>query len=285
MYRFLLTRRWLAFALFVVALAAVCLRLGAWQFDRLDERQARNEVTRHNLSADPVDLTDVAAAPGSTATSDPDDEWRQVEVRGTYDPDHQIVVKYQTRENHGPGVEIVTPLVTADGTAVLVDRGWVASANTAASPDDVPEPVGGEVEVVGWWRADSTAETSAVVPDDGQVRAISSAGIAESLPYAVYAGGYLALESQRPGDDALLTPTVPDLGQGPHFFYGLQWWFFALLALVGFVWFAWSEAHPRPGRTTARGPRPSAGPPATSERAGGSPVDREHHAGEVRSGG
>ena len=31
------------------------------------------------------------------------------------------------------------------------------------------------------------------------------------------------------------------LNNGPHFFYGLQWWFFGLLALFGFGYLAWDE--------------------------------------------
>jgi cytochrome oxidase assembly protein ShyY1 len=33
----------------------------------------------------------------------------------------------------------------------------------------------------------------------------------------------------------------PDLSNGPHFFYGLQWWFFAALAVFGFGYLAWDE--------------------------------------------
>ena len=34
---------------------------------------------------------------------------------------------------------------------------------------------------------------------------------------------------------------LPDLGNGPHFFYGLQWWFFGLLAVFGFFYLAYDE--------------------------------------------
>jgi cytochrome oxidase assembly protein ShyY1 len=34
---------------------------------------------------------------------------------------------------------------------------------------------------------------------------------------------------------------LPDLGEGPHFFYGLQWWFFGVLAVFGFGYLAWDE--------------------------------------------
>ncbi|MBW9213452.1 SURF1 family protein [Mumia sp. zg.B53] len=304
MYRFLLTRRWIAFALFVALLSGVCIWLGFWQFGRGDLREARNELTRHNMVSTPV-------APDELATSDPDasqqHEWRRVEVTGTYDTDAQVVVKYRTREQRGPGVDVVTPLRTDDGRALLVERGWVPSANTTGAEVDIPEPPAGEVTVLGWWRADDHVPLSATQPDEGQVRAISTLGMGQALDYPLYEGGYLALEEQKPATDGFVAPEGPELGSGPHFFYGVQWWFFAALALGGYGWFAWAEAHPRgprragharPGQRSvpaaraaaeraaaarAGGSRPTA-PPA-SERADGAPVDRQHHAGDVRSGG
>jgi cytochrome oxidase assembly protein ShyY1 len=37
------------------------------------------------------------------------------------------------------------------------------------------------------------------------------------------------------------TADPPDLGSGPSFFYGLQWWFFALLAVGFLAYFARHE--------------------------------------------
>ena len=47
--RFLLSRRWVLFALVVVLLAWLALQLGQWQFHRLDERQQSNRIVATNL--------------------------------------------------------------------------------------------------------------------------------------------------------------------------------------------------------------------------------------------
>ena len=47
-------------------------------------------------------------------------------------------------------------------------------------------------------------------------------------------------ESPEPAEP-LAPAEEPDLPKGPHFFYGLQWWFFGALAVFGFGYLAWDE--------------------------------------------
>ena len=50
-----------------------------------------------------------------------------VTVTGRYDPAHEILARVRTLHDN-VGFEVITPLVLADGTAVLVDRGWIPAA-------------------------------------------------------------------------------------------------------------------------------------------------------------
>jgi cytochrome oxidase assembly protein ShyY1 len=239
-YRFLLSARWIGFAVFVILLAAICTRLGFWQMHKLELRLDRNDIITAHFDADPVDLGSVLP-PGDDV--DRTTEWTRVTAVGTYDREHQVTVKFTTRDG-APGVDVVTPLVRADGSAVLVDRGWFATANTVKQPD-VPEPPSGEVTVMGWLRQSNGAGGNAVRPTGGQIRAISSDALDEYVPYDL-ANGYVNLQEQTPAaGTALAVEPRPELGQGPHFFYALQWWFFALLAIVGYFWFARAEAKER----------------------------------------
>jgi cytochrome oxidase assembly protein ShyY1 len=239
-YRFLLSARWIGFAVFVVLLAAVCTRLGFWQMHKLDLRLDRNAVITKHFDAAPVDLGSVLPEGEEVDRST---EWTRVTATGTYDLEHQLTVKFTTRDG-APGVDVVTPFVMADGSAVLVDRGWFATDNNVSRPD-VPEPPGGNVEIMGWLRQDSGAGGNAVRPSDGQIRAISSEALADFVPYEL-ADGYVNLQEQTPEPATpLAAEPQPELGQGPHFFYALQWWFFALLAVVGYGWFARAEAKER----------------------------------------
>ena len=71
-----------------------------------------------------------------------------VTATGTYAVEDTVIVRYRTRDG-ASGVDVVVPLVTADGTALLVDRGWMATDNRGADVADVPAPPSGEVTVTG----------------------------------------------------------------------------------------------------------------------------------------
>jgi cytochrome oxidase assembly protein ShyY1 len=233
--RFLLSRRWIAFFGVVVVLAYLAFRLGEWQFDRLADREQSNAVIERNLATEPVPAEEVLGVDESVS---PQDEWRRVTARGDYAEEHTIVVRYRTREGQS-GVNIVTPLVTSDGTALLVNRGWLATGNVGTTQPDAPPPPSGEVTVTGWVRADATGASAEVA--DQSTRAISSRTIGPTLPFPVY-GGFVELDTETPPPaEPLEKVEIPDLGEGPHFFYGLQWWFFAALAVFGFGYLVWDE--------------------------------------------
>jgi cytochrome oxidase assembly protein ShyY1 len=238
---FLLSRRWLLFGLAVVLLGLACWRLGEWQFHRLEERRTDNAIIERNLAAQPVDAREVLQADEPLPRSQ---QWRSVTLSGEYDVRNQVLVRYQTRDGQ-PGVSVVTPLVMDDGSEVLVERGWVRTANSGAAEVDAPEPPPGPVRVEGWARPDQSGDTQAITPRNSQVRLISSAGFADVLEPTLLRGYVSASRESPEPAEQLQRPEPPELNSGPHFFYGLQWWFFGALAVGGFVYFAYAEARDR----------------------------------------
>jgi len=234
--RFLLSRRWLLFAVTVAAMAWGASLLGQWQFHRLDERRAENRLVATNLDRPPVPLDEVLAVGRPPSKHD---EWREVVAHGTWDDTHTIVVKYQTRDG-APGVDVVTPLRTASGAGILVDRGWLATQNNGGTRPRLPAASSGDVTVLGWVRIDGTGGSTTV--SDMAARSISSQAAAKVVPYELY-GGFLDLHTESPAPAKPLQPTeLPDdTSEGPHFFYGLQWWFFGALAVIGFGYLAYDE--------------------------------------------
>lgn len=279
--RFLVSRRWLLFLGIVLLLAYACLLLGRWQWHRLTSTKSGNAVIRTNQASAPTPVDRVL----SRGTDPPSaDQYKVVSAVGRYDVSHTVVVRYQTHEGNS-GIDVVVPLVTSSGTALLVDRGWVATSNQGfTDPSQVPAPPAGRVTVTGWVRRDATGGSARVV--NASTRAISSAQIRTAIGIPVY-GGFVDLLTENPPADTPLVPAdPPDLSNGPHFFYALQWWFFGVLAIFGFGYLAWEEATGRAELRRAQQPakRPVAG--ATASQGPHHPaVDGQHGAADERRGG
>ncbi len=245
-FRFLLSRRWAVFALVVVLLAYAAWWLGEWQFGRLDDRKQSNAIIRANEARDPAPVDAVLTRAEAV---DEDQEWRQVTATGTYDTDNTIIVRYRSGPSGEPGVDVVVPLVTASGNTLVVDRGFLQIDTRSADIGDVPPAPTGEVTITGWVRVDGSGDSTEVV--DLSARAINSQRIGEAIGRPTY-GGFVDLTTEAPDPDSpLLLRELPELDNGPHFFYGLQWWFFGVLALFGFGYLAYDELKRGP-----RGERP-----------------------------
>lgn len=124
-----------------VATFMLLLALGYWQIQRgegkaamIAERAAAGKKLPVSLSAERD-----AAASG-----------RRVVVSGEYLPDKQLLLDNQIWKGE-PGYQVWTPLHTADGDLVMVDRGWVALGKDRAHPPNPSAPTGPQ-KVVGILR-------------------------------------------------------------------------------------------------------------------------------------
>jgi cytochrome oxidase assembly protein ShyY1 len=247
-YRFLLTARWLGLTALMLALAATMVGLGLWQLDRYHLRSAINDRIDASAAGQAAPLASVLPAGGQAPPESA--AWTRVTATGRYDLDNQILVRGRT-VNDQVGFEIVTPLVLADGSAVLVDRGWIAPSATggAMAMPDVPAAPGGQVTVTGRLHL-TESRPSGVDRRDGwiETRRISVPRLAGELPYRLY-GAYVLLDKQQPAADERLVPVpVEHENAWMNAGYVVQWWMFAALTLAGLVWLA---------RREARGSRPA----------------------------
>lgn len=200
-----------------VVVAAVCVLLGFWQLDRLRERRSFNGRVTAGLEAPATDLDRVEASPNLA--------YRRASAAGTYDLGHELVLFGRTLEGN-PGNHLLTPLLLTDGSAVLVDRGWVPPDTRAPAPE-------GPVRVSGvLFPTDlGGGEPSAT----GHVRVVDVSAIGRGLPYEL-APVYLLLQQQQPSPRGLPVPApLPKLSEGPHLSYAIQWFAFAAVAMVGGV--------------------------------------------------
>lgn len=261
MYRFLLTPRWLGAAALTVIASLVMVMLGNWQLDRYRERTAINDRIDAANTVEPVPLTSKLAAPTApgTAGASPGEAlaWTKVTLTGRYDPANEIQARGRTVGSK-VGFEIVTPLILDDGTAVLVDRGWVpAPPGGALDSPDVPVAPTGQVTVVGQIHL-SESRPAPVERRDGRLdtRRINLPRLATELPFPVY-GAYVLLTEQTPAaDPAFVTIPIPHEDSWQNGGYAVQWWIFAGMVFVLYGWQARREVLESPG-AAARPAKPA----------------------------
>lgn len=237
MYSFLLKPRWIALTIVCLALLPGFKSLSDWQWNRLHQREAYNRVIAENMNRTVTQLGDVAT---SATEFDPASEWTILETTGTWDTEHQVLVRKKSFQSE-VGFWVVTPLITAD-TTIMVNRGWIIAGNSAIDSPTVHTPPTGTVTVQGRLRILKSSMDAQ--PSDlpvGQVDRIVPTQLVSSGQ--VISNGYLELIQSKP--DSVLelkTMAAPEISEGPHRSYALQWIFFGIMAIAGWIILVRNEA-------------------------------------------
>jgi cytochrome oxidase assembly protein ShyY1 len=247
-YRFLLTPRWLGYLALALAAATVMVLLGNWQHGRYELRKDVNHRIDLADTAAPVPLDAIVVPGGSKGVPGPgpqrSSEWTRVTVTGRYDTSNVVLVRGRTVDDK-VGFEIVTPLLLSDGSAVLVDLGWVpapAGGGAYSQPTIPPIPTG-QATVTGAVKL-SESGGRPIDRADGKLesRRVSVPRIAPELPYPVR-GAFVQLDTQVPAADKGFSPVPPSYeNDWLNLGYTVQWWLFGLMTLFAFVWVARREA-------------------------------------------
>ena len=229
MYRFLLRPRWIAFHLLVVVGIIAMINFGFWQLRRLDERQAFNAVVEARYDTAPVPIDELL-----TPDTDPDDvAWRPVTASGSYLPDDGVLIVNRA-QNGRAGVNTVVPLRLDDGRILLVNRGFVPQTS------DVPPVPADEVTVTGRLRPSQERRLGQLSDaGDGVLREAQRIDIERLAPQfdGPVVPMYIDLIESVPAETVGLPEPViaPDLSEGNHLSYAVQWFLFAIAAGVGWV--------------------------------------------------
>jgi cytochrome oxidase assembly protein ShyY1 len=258
-----LTARWLGLFVAALALAAIMVFLGRWQLDRYELRSELNDRIAAGESGEAVPVASILPRPdggaGTVGGSTPSAvTWRRVSATGVYDSAHELLVRNRTGQGQA-GFEVVTPLVQADGTAVLVDRGWIpANPKGPTVAPEVPAAPTGTVTVIGRVHPSESGAADALTIDGRtEIRRITTEPISQLLnQYAVYDAYLLAVDG-TPGATAAPVP-VPTQNAWQNAAYVVQWWLFAGLTLVGFVYLLRKEIKQPTSRPRTREAAPVA---------------------------
>jgi surfeit locus 1 family protein len=203
----------------------VLLGLGTWQLDRrawkLDLIATRSVALAAAPIALPADIPDPDAL-----------DFRRVWVEGTFRHDRELHLIGRFDRDQ-PGYQIVTPLMLADGSAVLVNRGFVPldkvdPASRPAGQVAGPVRVEGAVRLSvrpGWLTPDNQPANHVwFTPDLAQMA--EAAGLSRVRPVFVEAG-----PAPNPGGLPIGGQTRIDL-PNDHLQYAITWYSLALALAV-----------------------------------------------------
>jgi surfeit locus 1 family protein len=237
--RAMFSRQWILTTALVLAGGLLCIRLGIWQLDRLEQRRNFNDHVEAMWAAEPLDL------PGQVGSDLSQMEYRAVTVSGTYDFEKQVALRNRYYQDVF-GYHLLTPLIMDDGTAVIVDRGWIPAEGNSTASDwrkyDQPD----RITIQGQIRLGATKPDLGGVPDPtlspGQPglefwNIVNLERIGQQLPYPILA---IFIQPNPPSGD--ISPPVPyqpeiELTEGPHLGYAGQWFTFASILIAGYPFY------------------------------------------------
>lgn len=212
--------------------AIVCVAGTYWQGTRAFEPD-RDVIT--NPVADLADAisVDELGEPGEYLHPDLTAN-TAVEASGRFDTDSQVLVPQYMDD--AEGYAVVTALVTEEGVAMPVNRGWTED------PDAVPAAPEGEVTVTGWLQPPQESSEGFVpvgAPEEGTVERIAPSVLVGEWDQRIYAA-YLTLPDRESAVDGLtaMPPPAPPTGftiNWRSLSYTVQWAMFGVSALVFWV--------------------------------------------------
>jgi surfeit locus 1 family protein len=224
--------RWVILVAALVSVTGTA-RLGLWQLDRaaqkvsrqalLDERRAMPELTAADLARQPDEVDGQIQ--------------RRIRLKGRWIPRSTLFLDNRPMDSR-VGFHVVTPLQLADGTAVLVERGW--APRNALRREDLPPVQTPDTE--------SVTVVARIIPTPSRLfdfGGLETGPIRQNLDIAAAAREsgltlrpVALLQTEGPADDGLLRHwSAPSTGVDKHHGYAAQW--FALSALIAglYVWF------------------------------------------------
>ena len=240
---------WLVF----VAIAGIMLMLGRWQLDRAAEKVSMREAADAARVAPAkliTELNDIKAAASA---------YTRVQVSGEWLIDRQFLWDNRTHKGRA-GFEVITPMRTADGLLVLINRGWLPLGVSRAELPDVSLPselVDSVQTVTGYFTRPSkgfaSGEASSRDADWPKLLQFYDYPLIEDLLSAAIVPGVVqVLELDGAGAEATKSPSSLESGESPglwltgnwqadasgpakHYSYAFQWFAMATALAVIFV--------------------------------------------------
>ena len=201
-------------------LVGLCLVAANWQYHRGVERHAKNFKVQQN--------TEQPTLPFNEIKNLNEQEWRTVNVTGNFDDSHNVLLRNRYSDDGKYGYEYLT-LFRSGNKSFWVDRGWVQAGERATDRPKLPPTPTGQIEITGRIRLNTSLPRGSffALPATGNL--VSSWNLQSKVKTDNFYIDLISGDGVTPNAPAEL----PELSDGPHMAYALQWLFFAGLIVYG----------------------------------------------------
>ncbi len=215
-------------------LAVLTARLGVWQLDRADQKNRAQAALNERRSLPPLPASALALQAADAAVQ----HGRRVTLQGRWLSALTVYLENRQMDTR-VGFYAVTPLQLDDGTAVLVQRGWLPRDQTDRTRIVAPPAPAGQVAVQG-----------RIAPGPGRIYDFAGAAsgpIRQNLDLAAYARETalplrpLSVVEEdgptAPQDGLIRHWPAPAADVHKHYGYAFQWFALSTLTIALYAWF------------------------------------------------
>ena len=207
-----------------LTLIALCLLASQWQWNKGQKQTSQNAIIKVNIDKTPLSSL--------TGIDDPlHYQWLRVSLTGHFISDKQILVRNRYFQGQY-GFEVLQLFQSAQGK-IWVNRGWVKAGATAETPPQISVISTSDDQILARIRSEDLSRqlqgSFFALPHKNQSPITSSKQFTES-DFSFYLD---LLKSDNSQNKPLSPIDLPDLSNGPHYAYAIQWLAFALLTLIG----------------------------------------------------
>jgi len=207
-----------------LVLIALCLLASQWQWNKGQTQTSQNSIIKANIIKSPLGSLASVAVPI-------DYQWQRASLAGHFITDKQILVRNRYYQGQY-GFEVLHLFQSAQGK-IWINRGWVKAGTTAETPPQIPAISTIDTRILTRIRSEDLSRqlqgSFFALPHKSQSAFTSAQQFSES-DFNFYLD---LLQSDTPQNKPLSPIDLPDLSNGPHYAYAIQWLAFALLTLIG----------------------------------------------------